>query len=111
MFTLAALVAVLLQTLVIQTHVDGLSGLQASAAVESAAGATVPVHYVGDKSGEQGVCPICEALATAGVTLLASAAGLLTTAGIVANEALIQIRVVPVRPAHPWQSRAPPISL
>jgi hypothetical protein len=50
-------------------------------------------------------------MATAGTTVLSSGPALLTALGLIAHEARLSIRRVSVRPAHAWQSRAPPITL
>ncbi len=112
LFALVAIIAVFLQTFVVQTHVDGLSGLQTAAAIERANGSPAPLAHVetGSRDAQQ-ACPICEAMATAGTTVLASAPSLLTAHGLITHEARLPIRLVAVRPAHAWQSRAPPLAL
>jgi hypothetical protein len=110
LLALVATIAVFLQTLVIQTHVDAV-GVAHAIGIERGAGQAVPAQQVSNKAGDPAACPFCEDLATSGTSLLVSGPALLTTAGIIANEALIPIRRVPVQPAHAWQSRAPPISL
>ena len=109
-FAFVAIVAILLQSLVIQTHVDAV-GVAHAIGIERGAGEAVPAQHATNKAGAPAACPFCEDLATSGTTLLASAPALLTTGGIIANEALIQIRRAPVQPAHAWQSRAPPLAL
>lgn len=108
-FAFVAIVAILLQSLVIQTHVDAV-GVAHAIGIERSAGEAVRAH-ASNKAGDPAACPFCEDLATSGTTLLASAPALLTTGAIIANEALIQIRRAPVQPAHAWQSRAPPLAL
>jgi len=112
LFALLAVIAVFLQTFVVQTHVDGLSGFQSSAAIERLYGPSAPLAHVGPATGDtQTACPICEAMATAGTTLLASAPALVSALGVIAHEARFFIPHVSVRPAHAWQSRAPPSAL
>ena len=112
LFALVAIVAVFIQTFVVQTHVDGLTGLGSAAAIERANGSPAPLAHVETGSRDaQSVCPICQVMATAGTTVLASAPSLLTAHGLIAHEAAQLIRRVAVRPAHAWQSRAPPTSL
>jgi hypothetical protein len=112
LFALVALVAVFLQSFVVQTHIDGLAGLVPVVSVERGVSAPPPIAKADPASHDtQAPCPICQALATAGTTLLASGPALVSALGIIAHEARIDIRRVPVRPAHAWQSRAPPLSL
>jgi len=112
LFALVAIIAVFLQSFVVQTHVDGLTGLQSAVAIERANGSPAPVAHVETGSRDtQPACPICQAVATAGTTVLTSGPSLLTAHGVIAHEARLPIRLVAVRPAHAWQSRAPPIAL
>ena len=112
LLALLAIVAIFLQTFVVQTHVDGLTGLQSATAIERANGSPAPLAHVETGSRDaQPACPICQAMATAGTTLLASGPALVSALGLIAHEAQLAIPLVSVRPAHAWQSRAPPISL
>ena len=112
LFALMAIIAVFLQTFIVQTHVDGLSGLQSAAAIARANGSPAPLAHIETGSRDtQSACPICQAMATAGTTVLASSPSLLTAQGLIAHEARLPIRLVAVRPTHAWQSRAPPIAL
>lgn len=113
-FTFAALIAISLQSFVVQSHVDGLDGLGARATIERAAGHGVDqaaARAISGSGDSQTACPICEALATAGAAVFASGPALVSALGVIAHEAIVDIRTVPVRPAHAWQSRAPPIAL
>jgi hypothetical protein len=112
LFALVAMIAVFLQTFIVQTHVEGLNGLQSAAAIAHANGSPAPLAHVETGSRDtQSACPICQAMATAGTTVLTSGQSLLTAHGVIAHEARLPIRVVAVRPAHAWRSRAPPFSL
>lgn len=112
LFAFVAVIAVFLQTFVVQTHIDGLTGLQSGAAIERANGSATPLaHAETGLRDTQLACPICQAMATAGTTLLASGPALVSALGLIAHEAQLAIPLVSVRPAHAWQSRAPPISL
>ena len=112
LFALVAMIAVFLQTFIVQTHVDGLNGLQSVAAIAHVNGSPAPLAHVETGSRDtQSACPICQAMATAGTTVLTSGQSLLTAHGVIAHEARLPIRLVAVRPAHTWQSRAPPTSL
>jgi len=111
LFALVAIIAVLLQTFVVQTHIDDLVGLN-PAAVEHANGASPAGPHVAIGSREpQTPCLICQTMATTGTTLLASDPALITALGLIVHEARLPIRHISVRPTHAWQSRAPPISL
>jgi hypothetical protein len=107
--TLATLLAVLIQTFVIQAHVDGLAGLGASAAIER--GVSDSAHFVNAIQDEQSACPICEAMATAGVTVLSVGPILVAQVRALPRETLRAIESAPAPLAHAWQSRAPPIAL
>jgi hypothetical protein len=112
LLALVAIIAVLLQTFVVQTHIDGLAGLRPAATIESVNGSSAAsAHFETGSRDTQQACPICQAMATAGTTVLASSPSLLTAHGLIAHEARLAIRLVAVRPAHAWQSRAPPINL
>ena len=108
---LLSVIAIFLQTFVVQTHVDGLAGLQAAAAVARGGDAPAPSHIENGSPDTQAACPICEAMATAGTTLLASSPALVSTVGLLAHETLLAIPRVSVRFTHAWQSRAPPLAL
>ena len=107
--TLAALLAVCLQAFVLQTHVDGLAGL--GAGVEFAPSNAASAHVTNTTPGKAIACPICQASATSGATLLFAGPALATAGGGVATESRIALRRGPVVAAHAWQSRAPPIHL
>jgi len=113
LFTLAAMVAVLLQAFVVQTHIDGLALLTSGAAIERSVGGGQPpaAQLTNIVHDTQAPCPICQDLATAGVTILSAAPALTTMVAIIGHEARIDIRRIVVRPGHAWQSRGPPPSL
>jgi len=112
LFTLVAVVAVFLQAFIVHTHIDGVAGFALAAAIERAGGAIYDIAHVAPASHDtQSACPICEAMATAGTTVLASGPSLVSALGLIAHEAGLPIRLVAVRPTHAWQSRAPPIAL
>ena len=111
LFALVAMIAVFLQTFVVQTHVDGLIGLQSAAAIERVNGSPAPIAHIETGSHDaQAACPICQAMATTGTTLLASGPALVSALGLIAHETRIALPHISVRPAHAWQSRAPPLA-
>ncbi len=113
LLALLAIIAVFLQAFVEQTHVDGVAGLASPAAIARAQGvpASAQTHATHGSHDAQLLCPICVAMATAGTTLLASTPALVSALGVIAHETRLAIPYVSVRPAHAWQSRAPPLSL
>jgi len=111
MRTLAVL-ALAIQCLVIQTHVD-LPGLRAQAAAETAQGATVSSHERGQSQHRLGGdCTICQAAAMGRV-------GLVTPTMVLRLEEPVGLPVAlcaiaghaPRVTSHTWRSRAPPIQL
>lgn len=114
LFTFAALLAMVLQSFVVQTHVHPLNSISIAAAFESgsdnavSAGERVHVSNAGDHSAG---CIICQALAASGHAALASAGVLLLTAAAASAETALTIGHAPRAHTHSWQSRAPPIHL
>ena len=98
------MLALAIQCLVIQPHIDGVF---ASASAE-----TAHVHLQTAQPGsdsKQGVCIICQAMATAGAFALSASPSL----GLIERTFLATAPVnhtAPVERArsHNWQSRAPP---
>lgn len=107
---LAALLAVVLQTFVVQTHVHAY-GVAREAGYEqgqtSRDHAELHLTNPGDKFG----CAICDVLATAGHSTLPDT-GTVATEAVASNEVTaLAIRRAPRALTHSWQSRAPPIAL
>lgn len=99
-----AMLALAIQCLVIQPHVDGVV---ASAAATSAYGHVQTAQPASDSS--QGPCVICQAMATAGAFALSASPSL----GLVERTFLATAPIDHARPierarSHNWQSRAPP---
>lgn len=106
-FGLAALLAVALQVLVVQTHVHTLAGGHAPEVAQTANG---PVADALDAIADaQQVCLV--ALACAGRMLLPVAAEIVRPDGAVDRQAALVIRFVAVSFSHSWRSRAPPTAL
>lgn len=112
---LLAGLAVLLQALVVQTHVHNPGWRQATPAVmESLAGQGARAHDAGEHSGaphqrDHAACAICQTLAGSGGGP-ANAAGLHRLAPLDAYRAGVA-GAVPIfnRAAFFWKSRAPPL--
>ncbi|MFT3729131.1 MAG: hypothetical protein QM759_15015 [Terricaulis sp.] len=98
---LAAL-SLLIQSFVVQPHIDGLAFVRADAAVHQTIKASP-----GDKA--PGACIICQEAALAGAFALAATPTLLLIERtfIATPPARLQ-RVVCHAPSHIWQSRGPP---
>ena len=112
--TLTAVFAILLQTLVVQTHVHGFGEGYTGASFVGALNGVVPaVQSEGLRApaDAQSECILCQMLATTGATILSASPALTTAAFLTPNAARPEIRLVPETPAHAWQSRAPPIVL
>ena len=106
------MLAIFLQTLVVQPHIDGLPGAAPHATVAS--GSTGPSdtpELSRLATGVQAACAICEAQATAGASLLGAAPVQASTFGRIAAASRVAVPRVQAPPAHAWQSRAPPIVL
>jgi hypothetical protein len=98
-----AMLALAIQCLVIQPHVDGAFAPVTAETAHFSAQATQPSHDA------QGVCVICQAMATAGAFALSASPSLtLIERNFVASAPIAHS--TPVEPArsHNWQSRAPP---
>ena len=102
-----AIVSLLIQSFVVQPHIDGLTFVHSERA-----GAVHQLVKAQPSSPAPGVCIICQEAALAGAATLASSPTLLLIAHsfIAATPALLQ-RVVCRAPSHNWQSRAPPHSI
>lgn len=110
--TLAALVAILAQTFIVQTHVDFAGVAPAAASAQATSGAAPIRAEVGQAPADDtSPCVICQTLATAGAAIMASATAPIAAATDIPPNAPIQIDWVGVRPAYSWQSRAPPTRL
>lgn len=104
---LAAMLAILLQTFAVQTHVHAFG--QAWSYERSDATAS---HVTQLSHAElQPSCALCETLARAGRTALAAASGVVEPGDTTFGRASIAIRQAPLHPAHAWRSRAPPVDL
>jgi hypothetical protein len=102
-----AVLALAIQCLVIQPHVDGASELlirSAQAAVEAAPASPDP--------GRGGVCIICQTVAVAGVLTLTAAPALVHVhANFVSAAPANRSHLIQRARSHNWQSRGPPHSL
>ena len=107
----AALLAIVLQTFVIQTHVHGAGlGVRIDHSTLTLGGVGAgQVVVTAEKADDD--CALCQALATGGRALLTEKAALAAHFGRVVQGADFAIARVSVRPGHSWQSRAPPIAL
>jgi hypothetical protein len=105
-----ALLALLFQILLVQTHVDGLARLGAPHNAEIVAVAKPDVAIGAGSVGEL-ACPVCAAQATSSVALLSVGLSLAAAALVFVAELAIELQRGPVTQAHPWQSRAPPAHL
>ncbi len=107
---LAALLAVLLQALVVPTHVHVFAP-PAGAAVagpDLAAGGAA-AHVTAPH--EQVSCVLCAVLAASGRAVLAHAAELTSEHLSALAVTLPRVRAPPIAHTHSWRSRAPPVVL
>jgi len=99
-----AMLALALQCLVIQPHVDGVFA--------SAPAAAVSVHLQSARpaaDSSQGPCVICQAMATAGAFALSASPSLgLIERSFLAADPVDQASPIERARSHNWQSRAPP---
>jgi hypothetical protein len=111
-FALAALFAVFLQAFVVQAHFHAPNGAL-GLTIEHAAGADASTEAQVSALDEHQVtgCIICQTLAGGSTGILAAPVTSLV-AGPARNDAATFVlpRAPPIA-AHPWQSRAPPLSL
>jgi hypothetical protein len=106
-----ASLAILLQTFVVQTHVDSF-GVQpelgrGSIAAPVALDRGVSVSAQSDDASAP--CVICQAMATAGNSLVSEPAHLGVLLGDTVVEPFLIFACVMTRPSHAWRSRAPPL--
>jgi Protein of unknown function (DUF2946) len=108
MATLVALLALLLQGFLVQTHVHVFS---LAASYEQSAGATHSDSAHLDAAHQQASCVICQALANSGRAALPQAPKFVAHLSGTYETAVRAIRNAPRSLTHSWQSRAPPIAL
>jgi hypothetical protein len=105
-FGFAALFALALQVLVVQTHVHTLAGGHPAPGFAQAA--NDPVAHALDVVGDaQQICIV--ALAGAGRMMLPGDAEIARLESFVLQQTALVIRFVAVGFSHSWRSRAPPI--
>lgn len=102
---LLAAFALLLQAFVVQTHVHALPAHAPHAAIAHIEAGASGLH---DGVHDAFACPICQAAATTGVSLLPGAVSLLSAHGLIAHQAQLHIPAAPAPISHAWRSRAPP---
>lgn len=104
-FALLAMLAVLLQAFVVQTHVHAPVA-PLSIGFHQPAGGDDAVHVTA--TGEhQLVCAICQALAASG-SALPPGAPVALVAALTNSLAVIALSIAPRIASYSWQSRAPP---
>jgi hypothetical protein len=103
-FALVALLAVFLQTFVVQTHIHGPAAFFGNYEQRADAHAAHQVEAVDE---HQASCALCQALAAAGSATLPSEASVVA-AGRASQAAIVSLALAPRVHTHSWQSRAPP---
>ncbi len=104
---LAALLAVVLQIFVVQTHVHALTPSPALTHAYAADGIAIGADAGADRLHAQPACTTCQAQSSSRALPLDGA--LLETGRTTPEHgAVIAVRRMQVAPAHSWQSRAPP---
>lgn len=106
-----ALLAIAVQSLVVQTHIDGL-GAHARAEQSMAVAGSIlgdGARFEDPAQAPASICIVCQALATAGAVTLAPPPALNVVAqNFVQDRAPLVLALAPAYAAHAWQSRAPP---
>ena len=98
-----AMLALAIQCLVIQPHVDGAFAPVTAETSHFSAQVTHPSHDA------QGACVICQAMATAGAFALSASPSLgLIERSFLAADPVDQASPIERARSHNWQSRAPP---
>jgi len=106
--TLAALLAVVLQTFVVQTHIHTpVAPLHFVYAQAAGATSDDGSAHAKASNSHQVLCLICQTLATSGSAMLPSAAIVAATTQT-NDEAVVALAQAPRVHSHSWQSRAPP---
>jgi hypothetical protein len=108
-FALLALLAMFLQTFVVQTHVHSTPIAPLVACEQTADGRHADQHVAATDS-HQIFCAICEALA-ANPTTLPDAATASIAVDPAGEAALVALAIAPLTRSYSWQSRAPPTRL
>ncbi|HVY86067.1 MAG TPA: hypothetical protein VG943_13100 [Caulobacterales bacterium] len=108
--TFAAIFAILLQALLVQTHVHrpGEAGAPLAFAGQSLGDTDQKSPHVAMPKPAQGECVLCETMAAAGSAVLVSAVAVAATHGPIPFAPARIVASPPRIDAHPWQSRAPP---
>lgn len=107
---LAALVAVMIQAFVIQTHIHETAPFMATA-FERVADHDEPGHTHLTATHEQAGCITCTAFAANGVSIAPDAFTLIASLNATTEAATLAIRQAPRAISYSWRSRAPPIAL
>lgn len=111
LFAFAALFAVAIQALVVQTHIHAVAA-PAHAAYEQAQHAGEPHDFASPLSAHaQTACVVCMTLATSGAATLADAGTIQGERSATFETATLSLPDAPRVLVHAWQSRAPPIAL
>jgi hypothetical protein len=106
--TLAAMLALLLQVFAVQTHID----VPAAGALAVEGHVRSSVQQIATAPAEaQAACPLCQALASGATPLASDAKALLPPVREASAGGVAVTHLAHAAPAHPWQSRAPPLSL
>jgi hypothetical protein len=106
---LAALFAILIQAVAVQTHVHALPSAAFVIGVESSAGAVASDPQLAHD--QRAACVLCQTLASSGRGLLAVGVMLAAPDAATLDAVAPIIASLPPPPAHAWRSRAPPLSL
>ena len=113
-FSFLALLAIAVQSLVVQTHIDGLGAHARAEQGMAVAGSILGdgARFENPAQAPASVCIVCKALATVGAVTLAAPPALNVAAQkIVPDRAPLVLALAPAYAAHAWQSRAPPIHI
>ncbi len=114
--SLAAVVAILAQALLVQTHIHTFAEFGAPAAIErvgltAASVSDRVVLSAPDQSRHAAVCALCQAQATTGGATLSSGPVLSPPFDAHGHMAPLRLAAFVRRASHDWRSRAPPTTL
>lgn len=108
--TAAAIFAVILQVAIIQPHVHTFVDGHLDASVANTIAGKSNASVVQDQPSKNAIgCLVCQTLASTGGMLAPAGAILKPAHGRGTTVGLVGFAQVDAAPAHPWQSRAPPV--
>lgn len=110
--SVAAVFAIMLQVAIVQPHVHAFAANPSDASVAKTIAGKSNAAVAQDQPSKTTVeCVVCQTLASSGGMLAPADAALNADRARGMTDGFVGIARVDAAPAHPWQSRAPPLFL